>query len=102
MIVRKSCSQIKWSDDDGAETFDEDFDQEDEENGTAKAKKRPAATKPKSAKKLKDAVAKEKNNGSLLSFFSSPSQKRTIASAQNEDVISSYMKNNNLKFCTAF
>lgn len=102
VIIQKKCSQIKWADDDGAETFDEDFDQEDDENSTTKSKKRPAAVKPKSAKKLKDAVAKEKNNSSLLSFFSSPSQKRTIASAQNEDVISSYMKNNNLRFCTAF
>jgi hypothetical protein len=105
LLPKISCSQIKWADADGDEVFNEEFDQdEDEENMKSTAKKKPAAVKPKSTKKLKEAVAKEKNNGSLLSFFQSPSQKRTATAtaALDVEVTSSFMVTRGLKFCTAF
>ncbi len=95
--------QIKWSDlQDEDEVFDEDFDQEENE-GEPKEKKK-ATAKPKSNKKLNAAVAKEKNNSSLLTFFTKPATKRAIGvtSDCNADVVSHFLANRHLKFCTNF
>lgn len=105
VIIKKNCVQIKWPDLlDEDEVFDDEFDQEDandtEENKPIKTK----AAKPKGSKKLNAAVAKEKNNSSLLTFFQKP-VKRNIDStttAVDDKIVSNFIQNRKLKFCTSF
>ena len=96
----KSCCQIKWEDTDEDEVFNEEFDQEENTEENEKPK-RKAAVKPKGNKKLNAAVAREKNNSSLLSFFQKP-QKRNITTVNSADVTSTFLTSRKLKFCTSF
>lgn len=101
VIIKKSCVQIKWSDFDEDEVFDEEFDNPELENDEAKPKRKVAA-KPKSNKRLNAAVANEKNNSSLLTFFTKPAQKRAITTDSNIEVVSHFLKNRSLKICINF
>jgi hypothetical protein len=107
ILIKKKCVQIKWSDQNDDEEFNEDFDQEDndiceisEENVKKEASKTKPA-KPKPSKKHAAAVLNEKNNSTILNFFQKP-QKRTITTANSTitDITSQFFVNKNLKFCT--
>ncbi len=78
-----SCVQIKWSDfQDEDEVFDENFDNEENDEVTKETKN--TARKPKSNKKLNSAVSGEKNNSSILAFFTTkPTNKRAIDVTSN-------------------
>lgn len=102
--LKKSCVAVKWNDldDDLEEAHDETEDTEeniDDKQKPAKKLRQPTKAKPA---KLAFATANEKNNSSLLNFFQK-SQKRPSSSSESYTaIISKYMNDRSLKFCTNF
>ena len=94
-------------DDDVVEVEDNDVICEDaEENEPASTRKSTRAKKPSNKPtKLSMAVAGEKNNSSLLSFFQKTQQKRTVdssASSNLTEIVSHFMLQRKFKVCVTF
>ena len=77
-----------------------------EENEPTTTRKSTRAKKPSNKPtKLSMAVAGEKNNSSLLSFFSKTQQKRTVDSSSSgnlTEIVSHFMLQRKFKVCSAF
>ena len=99
MIILWRNDNFDDEDDDAiAEVVEDGEENEEKPKATKKETKKPIKQKTK----LQLATAQEKNNSSLLSFFQKPQKRPIIDTYSNVDVVSNFLLNRNLKFCTSF
>ena len=101
MINRGSCRNDNFEET-ATKDNDEEEAEENDDKGSVKSETKKTSKASNKPTKLANAVAKEKNNSSLLNFFQS--QKRTLdsSSSSNRKIDannSHFLMNRKLKFC---
>ena len=102
MIIFFSSRSDKFDEGDNEADAEEDENGGEEVNPKKEAKKPTAAASKNAKSKLDVAVANERNNSSILSFFGKSVQQKRPANACSSDIVSHFLTNRKLKACKVF